>query len=212
MHDKSCLFIDNSCFKKALNILYMGGVIVYPTDTIYGIGGDPFDVNVVNRITHLKSRRGNPYPILVGSIDNALRLLETGETTVRFMKRFWPGGLTIVGRARYGVPANFFMDKIGVRMPRHPSLLRLIEASGGYLIGTSANLSGMPPATSVEKAYSYFGDRVDLYLDGGESPRLSSTVIEVEKDKVIVRRVGAIDIDVLTNFCREIGCRVYEEV
>ena len=212
MPSETCLFDSETCLEKAIEIVRGGGVIVYPTDTVYGIGGDPLNINTVNRVTHLKGRRGNPYPILVSSIDNALRLLEADDVLIRLMERLWPGGLTIVGRARYGIPGNFFMDTIGVRMPGHKRLLNLIEEAGGYLIGTSANISGKPPAKSIEEARIYFGDGVDLYIDGGRARENPSTVIAVYGRRVVVKRLGAVKLDVLRNICRELGCILDEEV
>lgn len=212
MDGESCQFDLDECFNRAIDILRSGGVVVYPTDTVYGVGGDPFDVNVVNRVTHLKGRVGKPYPILISGKRHALRLFMVNDILEKLMDRFWPGGLTIVARARYGIPGNFFLDKIGFRMPGHDRLLRLIEEVGGYIIGTSANYSGMPPATSIEMAKAYFGGSVDLYLDGGVSKPFSSTVVEVEGDKVIIRRLGVLDREAIHDFCSEVGCSVYEEV
>ncbi len=212
MHGETCLLDSDTCLEKAIKIVRWGGVIVYPTDTVYGVGGDPFNINTVNRVTHLKGRRGSPYPILVSSIDNALRLLEASDAMVMLMERFWPGGLTIVGKARYGIPGNFFMDTIGMRMPGHRRLLKLIEEAGGYLIGTSANISGKPPAKSIDEAKDYFGDAVDLYIDGGRARENPSTVVEVRDKHIVIRRIGAIELDILREFCRETGCILDEEV
>ena len=212
MPGETCLINLDTCLEKAIKIVRRGGVIVYPTDTVYGVGGDPFNINTVNRVTHLKGRRGSPYPILVSSIENALRLIEASDAMVMLMRRFWPGGLTIVGRARYGIPGNFFMETIGVRMPRQMRLLKLIEESGGYLIGTSANKSGRPPAKSVDEAMEYFGGEVDLYLDGGRARENPSTVVEIRGKHIVIRRIGAIELDVLREFCRETGCILDEEV
>jgi L-threonylcarbamoyladenylate synthase len=172
---------------------------------VYGVGGDPFDINVVNKLNHLKGRGAKPYPILVSGEEYAYRIIEYDEIIDSLIEWFWPGGLTIVSKAKYGIPANFYGDKVGVRMPNHEFILEFIDVVGGYLIGTSANVSGEPPSISIDMAYRYFGEGVDLYIDGGVLDRSSSTVVERSGDAIYVYRVGYIGIDAIKKFCKEHG-------
>ena len=197
-----CNITDEDCILKMVNVIKGGGVVVYPTDTVYGLGGDPFDINVVNRITHLKGRRINPYPVLVGDKLYAFKLYEEpGGIVVGLTDSFWPGALTIINKSRTGIPASFFQRKIGLRMPGNKKLLEVINLVGGFLIGTSANISSYPPASNVSMAVDYFEDDVDLYVDGGELGYKSSTVVEVIDRKVIIKRIGVIPRNVLESFC-----------
>ena len=202
-----CNIIDGSCMRKMINVIRNGGVVVYPTDTVYGLGGDPFDINVVNRITHLKSRHVSPYPILVGDKEHAFKLFEySDELLNNLINSFWPGSLTIISRSRIGIPANFFRKKIGLRMPNNRKLLNIINQISGFLIGTSANISGYPPSHNISMAIKYFGDNVDLYVDGGESANISSTVVEIICKKIIVKRIGKVSRDDLESFCNVNRC------
>ena len=195
--------------RKMARVIRNSGVVVYPTDTVYGLGGDPFDVNVVNRITHLKSRRVSPYPVLIGDKEYAFKLFEySDELLNNLIDLFWPGPLTIISKAVVGIPANFFQDKIGLRMPNNRRLLDIISQVGGFLIGTSANISGYPSSHNISMAVKYFGGNVDLYVDGGELANIPSTVVEVVGKKIIVERIGRISRDALESFCNVNRCVV----
>lgn len=195
------------------SIFKRGGVIIYPTDTVYGLGGDPFNINTVSRIIHLKRRRGQPFPILVSSPERAFRIIRCDGVVTDLIKSFWPGALTIVGESRFRFPGIFFMDKVGVRMPGHDDLLKLIEWVGGYIIGTSANISGYPPAKSIDDAYRYFHDGVDLYIEGGGIGGKPSTVVEIDprEGRARITRRGPIDISRLRNFFLYRGYEINEE-
>jgi L-threonylcarbamoyladenylate synthase len=197
--------------KKVAGIVRKGGVIIYPTDTVYGIGCDPFNLAAVRRVLEIKRRRENQLPILVSGEDKAGILVEVDKTSLLLMRAFWPGALTIVLKMKAETPSELSFGglKLGVRMPNHILALRIIEACGGMLIGTSANISGNPPARNVEELDSRLEKRVDLVIDGG-GPTLgiASTVIEVGPPEVARRswviapnirilREGAISADVI---------------
>ncbi len=209
MNISICNIADEPCMRKMVHLVRNGGVVVYPTDTVYGLGGDPYDINVVNRITHLKSRGASPYPVLVEDEKYAFKLFEySGKLLNNLINLFWPGSLTIISRSKIGIPANFFQEKIGLRMPNNRKLLDIISRVGGFLIGTSANISGYPPSHNVSMAIKYFGDDVDLYVDGGELANIPSTIVEVIDKKIIVKRIGKISRDTLESFCKVNRCIV----
>jgi L-threonylcarbamoyladenylate synthase len=165
-----------------------GGVIIYPTDTVYGIGGDPFNAVVVKRIFEMKMREEKPMPVLVSGLKEARRLVDVDRLVLTLMEKFWPGALTVVSRVKEGLPLQLTAGsgKLGVRMPNHELALRIIEASGGALIGTSANVSGAQPAKTVGDLDPRLVRGADVIVDGGNSRLgVSSTVAEV-----VVKRAG----------------------
>jgi len=195
--------------EKDLGILLEDMVFVYPTDTVYGIGGDPFNINVVSRVVHLKKRVIKPFPILVSRKGSVYKIASVGDLGNKFIKRFWPGSLTIVFPSKMDIPALLGNVNIGIRMPSGGNLLSMIEFFNGFLIGTSANISGYPPATTIKDAVKYFKGSVDVYVyDDSMISGLPSTAIYIneQESKVIVLRCGALNITYLKSFCDEIGC------
>jgi len=202
---------DHEWIREIAEVVRAGGVIVYPTDTVYGIGGDPFNVATVRRVLEIKRRGERQMPVLVSGEDKARLVVEVDATALSLMETFWPGALTIVLKKRTEVPSELTLGggKLGVRMPNHELALRIIEACGGVLIGTSANISGNPPARSVEELDSRVEGSADVVVDGGEATLgVASTVVEVgppEEDRpakviapnVRVLREGAIGADVI---------------
>lgn len=204
-----CILSDDGCLYKAAGIVGEGGVIVYPTDTVYGMGGDPFNINTVSRIFHLKRRVKMPFPILISSLDYVYRIIYRNRLIDDLARRYWPGGLTIVAPARVDIPAIFGSKYVGVRIPGHDRLRVLIGMAGGYLVGTSANISGYPPSRSLGEAINYFGEDVDLYIDGGILGGRPSTVVEVGMDYIRVLRRGLLDVRDIELYCRELGVDFY---
>jgi L-threonylcarbamoyladenylate synthase len=173
-----------------------GALVVYPTDTVYGIGTTPFDVDAVRRVFEAKKRPlGKPVPVLVSGIDVARRLVDVTYDAEKLMRRFWPGGLTIVLRAKPDVPSIVHggTGKVGVRMPNHKVALILIEKSGGALVGTSANIHRQPPPKTAEEAIEQLGDHVDYVIDSGLAPGgKPSTVIDLTMSPPRIVRRGPV--------------------
>jgi L-threonylcarbamoyladenylate synthase len=175
-----------------------GGVIVYPTDTVYGIGGNPFLEDVVIRIKNIKQREEKAMPILISSLEKAKEIAYFNDLSLKIANTFWPGPLTIVlkTKVKFSPHLTGGRDSIGLRIPNHELALKIIEASGGALIGTSANISGRPPAISIEDLDEKIKFSVDLIIDGGKCYLgKPSTVIEVIDSKIKIIRIGAIGID-----------------
>jgi L-threonylcarbamoyladenylate synthase len=190
--------------RRVGEVVREGGVIIYPTDTVYGIGGDPFNAVVVKRIFEMKMRGEKPMPVLVSSLGDARRLVDVDRLGVTLMELFWPGALTVVSRVKEGLPPQLTAGsgKLGVRMPNHELALRIIEASGGALIGTSANVSGGQPAKNVEELDPWLVRGADVIVDGGCSTLgVSSTVVEVAAKRaspaVRILREGAVRTEVI---------------
>ncbi|MDD1775760.1 MAG: threonylcarbamoyl-AMP synthase [Candidatus Methanomethylicus sp.] len=203
---------DPEKIRRVGEVVRNGGVIVFPTDTLYGIGGDPLNPSTVQRVLAIKRREKKPMPVLVSSIEMAQKFVDVDERAKKLMKAFWPGGLTIILRAKPLIPDKLTMgsNKLGIRMPDHAVALKIIEASGGGLIGTSANITGQPPATSVDELAREVEEAVDLIVDGGKTKLgVPSTVVELDSmedsgrvkgsrlGSVRIIRVGAIGADLI---------------
>jgi len=196
--------------QQAVSILRDGGVIAYPTDTVYGLGADVFNEGAVSRIYQVKQRPfDQPLPVLL-SDESELNTLASSvsEIAQRLMSGFWPGGLTLVVLAGPTVPewVTAGGDTIAVRVPDHIITRTLIRELGKPLVGTSANLSGSPSVTSAEEVRAQLGDEVDFVLDGGICPGgVESTVIDLTKEIPIIIREGAISQDTIAKF---LACKV----
>jgi L-threonylcarbamoyladenylate synthase len=171
-----------------------GGIICFPTDTLYGLGCDPFNTSAIVKTIAAKGKRDRAMPVLVKSIDDAERLAFLSESARRLTDAYWPGPLTIVLPARDDVPSALSPERtVGLRSPKHAICQQLLGLCSGYLVGTSANLTGKPPATSAEEIVNQLGDRVDIVLDGGRSPvGVASTVVDLTREHLVVLREGPI--------------------
>jgi len=173
-----------------------GGLVVYPTDTVYGLGCDPFNQAAVRRLFEAKGRDSKPIPVLCASTEKAQGMVELNGRALELAHRFWPGALTIVAPLRRYVPSQLSQGKpfLGVRVPNHSGCLGLIAACGGWLTGTSANVSGRPSSRSAADALDQIGNAVDLILDGGRLAGTESTVVQVDGNEVTILRTGLIGV------------------
>ena len=186
-----------------------GGVIIFPTDTVYGVGCDPMNEAAVEKVKQAKGRESKPFPILVDSLEKALELGEFEEKSLELAYRLWPGPLTIVVKASEKArksPAIFGSEMIGLRIPASIQAIELIKRSGGALVGTSANLSGNPPPKSIDELEDLLIQSADLVIDGGRcllgEP---STVIKVSGRIIEILREGALTIERIKSVVEEIG-------
>jgi L-threonylcarbamoyladenylate synthase len=190
----SLLPTDDEGIRRVAGVVRGGGLIVYPTDTLYGIGCDPFNQSALERVCLLKGREGKALPVLVSGIGAARALVAVERVPELLMGAFWPGALTLVLKEQDRTLSLLSQGtgKVGVRMPRHELALRIIGASGGALVGTSANMSGMRPARSVDELDPRIEGGVDLVVDGGPTELgVASTVLEVKQLTGGARRVDA---------------------
>ena len=186
--------------QKAVDILRAGGVIAFPTETVYGLAGDATSDRAVNKIYDLKGRdTEKPLSIQVPDLETLWQYVDKNDVAEALARHFWPGPLTMVCKCKRGTAISSFVNKggatLGVRMPQHPVALTLLKAFGKPLAVPSANLSGKAPATTVAQVEKIFGDALDFYLDGGDSDvGTPSTVVDVSEGAVQVLRQGAIDL------------------
>ncbi|MGZ8435334.1 MAG: L-threonylcarbamoyladenylate synthase [Candidatus Binatia bacterium] len=187
---------------SALATLKRGEAIVFPTETLYGLGADALNFSAVENIFQLKGRDlDNPFPVLVADRVMLDSLVATvSPLAEKLMAHFWPGPLTLVLPARDGIPRPLVNRQggIGVRLSSQPIAAELVRLLGHPLTATSANPSGQPGAHTVLEAKNYFSAKITIYVDGGEltSPT-GSTVAAVEKDKLRIIRAGEISREAL---------------
>lgn len=182
---------------EAVDCLRRGGLIVYPTDTLYGLGVAAGDDGAVRRLFQAKNRPlDNPLPILVASAEEAQWIAQMeASLALRLASRFWPGGLTLVLPRSPGFHSLALAggDTVAVRVPNHRVPLGLIRELGQPLTGTSANLSGRQAPLTAAEAAEQLGERVDIIIDGGRCPGgIESTVIDLTGESPRLLREGAI--------------------
>src|SRR2546425_3199071 len=155
--------ISADSIREAGRLVHGGGVIVYPTDTVYGLGCDPTNEPATERVFAIKGREGKPVSVLCDSLESASRLVRFSGVALRLAKDYWPGALTIVLPLRAELPELVHQGSgtLGVRVPGSRSCLELIAACGGYLIGTSANKSGEPACRTAQEALRSIGQEGD---------------------------------------------------
>jgi L-threonylcarbamoyladenylate synthase len=171
-------------------------LVVFPTETVYGLGADARSDIAVERLVAVRGREaGKPVLVLVADAEMAATVAADFPVPARRLAaRFWPGPLTLVLPARDGLPAPITAGTgtVGVRVPRHPVARALAAELGGPVTAPSANPPGAEPPRTIAAARAYFGDRVAVYIDDGELSGGASTVAAVDASGVRVLRAGAI--------------------
>ncbi|MFX1514176.1 MAG: L-threonylcarbamoyladenylate synthase [Promethearchaeota archaeon] len=191
-----------------------GKVIAFPTNSVYGIGGDPLNLNVVNRLYDIKFRdRAKGFLLLVSDIEEALKIAEFNDVAEKLAKRYWPGQLTLILKKKEPsiIPpeVSAFKNSIGLRVPENEiilSILKLLKKAGhlGIIIGTSANYSSEPPCISGEEVAKKLLSPIDLIIDGGKSKsQLSTTIVDCTKAKPVFLRIGKIPEEAILEFLSE---------
>jgi L-threonylcarbamoyladenylate synthase len=188
---------DSAAVERAVERLRRGGVVVYPTETVYGLGSDATSEAAVRRVAELKGRdAAKPILVIVASREMLGAVVaRVPALAERLIERFWPGPLTLVLPARPGLSPLLGggREAIGVRVSSHPLARALVEGLGRPVTATSANPGGLAAATDVERAHEYFGAAVDTYLDGGPSSSAEpSTVLDLSGTKAVLVREGAV--------------------
>ncbi|MBW2489751.1 MAG: threonylcarbamoyl-AMP synthase [Deltaproteobacteria bacterium] len=182
---------------KSFQIIKDGGVIVFPTQYLYGLGADALNVEAVDKVFEIKQRSYHkPLLILIPHRQDLKRLVQhVSSAAVHIMNCFWPGAVTLVFKAKDTVPENLTANtgKVGIRMPQHPVALALSRAVGGPLTATSANITGDSGCSTVSDIDLRISDNVDLILDAGPlKGGTGSTVVDVTIDPPKILRDGAI--------------------
>ncbi|MDQ7849134.1 MAG: L-threonylcarbamoyladenylate synthase [Armatimonadota bacterium] len=183
--------------RQAIRLIQEGGLLAYPTDTVYGIGCNAHNNSAVLRVYAVKHRpRSDPLPLLIADREQLAELVaEVPEVAERLMARFWPGALTLILRKGRGVSSLVTAggEHVAVRLPDHPLPRSLVRGAGVPIVGTSANLHGSISPTTAQHVAFELGDRVDMILDGGRTRHgRESTVVDATMDPPRVVRAGVI--------------------
>ena len=180
--------------RKSVEIIENGGVIIFPTDTVYGIGCNPYDANAVKKIYEIKSREKiKSLPVLASSIEIVKQISIIDEFTEKIIKKYWPGPLTLILKLKdKNLKKSLNLeDKIAVRIPNSLCTLKLLNKCN-LLVGTSANVSGDSSFTDPQECMKNIKN-YDIFVDGGTiTSKGESTIIEIENEKIHVIREGAL--------------------
>ena len=182
----------------AAGFIRRGDIISAPTDTVYGLSADPFNLSAVERVFKVKGRPDSrALPILVSSVEQAVTMArDLPDVFLKLSQRFWPGPLTLVVEATRRVPLKVTGNTgcVALRWANSRVATALIDAAGGPITGTSANLSGQPSCTNAQDLVKQLGNRLPLILDAGETGGTqASTIVKIEGDEWSILREGDID-------------------
>ena len=188
---------DYSNLKEAANIIKTGGIVLFPTETVYGLGANAFDSNAVEKIFIAKGRNPkNPINLLISDM-KMVEMIATNinELEYKLMEAFFPGPFTIILQKSSNVPSivTAGKDTVGIRMPNNEIARKLVEHAGVPIAAPSANLSGKPSGTNFNDLYNDFKDKVDYMIDGGNSSiGIESTIVQVIDNIPHILRPGSI--------------------
>lgn len=195
--------IDEELITKAGQIIMDGGLVAFPTETVYGLGGDALNSSSSEKIYKAKGRPSdNPLIVHIADIDDIYKIAsEVPENTLKLAKSFWPGPLTMVLKKSDLVPSETTggLNTVAVRMPDNKIALEFIRKAGGFVAAPSANKSGRPSTTSAQHVMEDMKDRIDMIIDGGSSTiGLESTIIDLTEEIPVILRPGYITINRLS--------------
>jgi L-threonylcarbamoyladenylate synthase len=195
--------LDPVALAEAATILRGGGLVAFPTETVYGLGADATNPDAITRLNQVKGRPPDkPYSLHVHSPDQIVQCVTSiSPLAQRLMDRFWPGPLTIVMPAPDGAT-------VGFRVPDHPVARAFLHACGVPVAAPSANRAGAPPPTDAQEVLAALDADIDCLLDGGPTQLgRESTVVEVVDGTVVVRREGAIPHDAILSITHDLWSR-----
>ena len=194
MHSMLKVDCDKEGIEKTFQVIKKGGIVVFPTDTVYGIGCNPYNANAVEKIYEIKSREKiKSLPVLAYSLDNVKEIARIDTFTEKIIKKYWPGPLTLILELTdKKLKKSLNLDnKIAVRIPDSKCTLKLLEKCG-LLVGTSANISGSPPSTDPKECLKNITN-YDVFLNGGTiTSKGESTIIEIENEEIKIIRKGVL--------------------
>jgi L-threonylcarbamoyladenylate synthase len=180
---------------RALEIVLSGGLVAFPTDTVYGIGSLAFQQQAIESIYVAKSRPvDKAIPVLIGENEDLIKVAgEIPMFAIKLINRFWPGPLTILVPKKPTLPeAISATATVGVRLPDHDIARALLRLAGPMAV-TSANISGQPSPTTAQQVLAQLGDRISIIIDGGKTPGgIPSTLVDCTGEEIKVLREGPI--------------------
>ena len=208
---KSSLDIQQQV-ERGISILRHGGIVAYPTDTVYGLGACANLHRAVERVYQVKERpRNMPFPLLLADTAQIARVADPVPPVAWLLiHNFLPGSLTIVLHKSNSVPDIITAGEatIAIRIPAHPVPIALVEGLGTPIVGTSANLSGKPSPLTADEVYSQLGDKIDMVINGGRClGGKESTIVDMTGETPVIIREGAISREKLEQVCGSIAFR-----
>lgn len=201
--------IDERIIKKAGTILREGGLVAFPTETVYGLGGDALNPQSSQKIYVAKGRPSdNPLIVHIAKLEQLEDIAkDIPKDAYKMAEKFWPGPLTMILHKKSCVPKETTggLETVAVRMPFHQGALKLIEESGGFIAAPSANRSGRPSPTKASHVIDDLYGLIDMILDGGQvGIGLESTIIDMSEEKPVILRPGFVTKKMLKEICSEI--------
>ena len=202
--------IDENAVRKAGDIIRNGGLVAFPTETVYGLGGDALNPESSKKIYAAKGRPSdNPLIVHICRIEDLYTVAdEVSEDAKKLIDAFWPGPLTMIFKKKDIVPKETTggLDSVAVRFPIHPTAMAFIEAAGGFVAAPSANLSGRPSPTLAKYVIEDLDGRVDMIIDGGNIPiGLESTIVDMTGDTPMILRPGFVSKEMLEEVLSEVS-------
>lgn len=191
---------------RAAETLMDGGIIIYPTDTVYGLGCDITDKHAVERIMRLKGRDPKkPMSFVCSDLTNIAKYAKVSNMAYRILKRFLPGPYTFILEANREVPKMLLTKQktVGIRIPDSYVCSELVKKLGKPILSTSANPTGVPPLADPDDIERIMGPLTDLILDIGVLPQTPSTVVSLVGDRVEILREGAGSVDFFKELAEE---------
>ncbi len=200
---------DDHMYEEASRILKNGGLVAFPTETVYGLGGDALNPDASHKIYAAKGRPSdNPLIVHIADTAGVYELAkEVNDDTKKLMEAFWPGPLTIILNKKDIVPHTTTggLDTVAIRMPSHPSAMRLIKESGVFIAAPSANLSGRPSPTTAQHVQQDMDGRIDMIIDGGAvGIGIESTIVDMTGDRPTILRPGYITPDMIKDIVGDV--------
>ncbi|MFX1395040.1 MAG: L-threonylcarbamoyladenylate synthase, partial [Promethearchaeota archaeon] len=204
------LGVNQVFLEKAVEIILSGGLVGFPTNSVYGIGGDPLNLDLIERCYSIKFRdRNKGLLLLISDIEEALKIADFNECALNLAKTFWPGQLTLILKRKEPciIPkeVSAFRDTIGLRVPENEillNILKILKSKGhfGGIIGTSANYSGEPPSISGEDVAKKFLMSIDFIIDCGKSEsKIPTTIVDCTTEELKFLRIGKLSEEEIRN-------------
>ena len=185
---------DDEGIEKTSQVIKNGGIVIFPTDTVYGMGCNPYNANAIEKIYEIKSREKiKSLPVLAYSLDTVKEIARIDTLTEKIIKKYWPGPLTLILELTdEKLKKSLKLDnKIAVRIPNSKCTLKLLKKCG-LLVGTSANISGNPSSTDPKECLKNIIN-YDIFLNGGTiTSKGESTIIEIENEEIKIIREGVL--------------------
>lgn len=209
---------NNLSIEKAAEIIKLGGIVAFPTETVYGLGANAFNEKAVAKIFLAKGRPSdNPLIVHISSSqDDILGMITRDIPAIAgiLIKKFWPGALTLILKKRKIIPniVSGGLDTVAVRMPNNKTALKLIETAGTPIAAPSANISGRPSGTDAQTVFEDFGNNIDLILDGGPTKiGVESTVIDLTVSPPTILRQGGVTVEEIRDIIPKVAVMDYSK-